>query len=152
MRVDYETAPDRRVAAQPLEIPTECAIWIMLGTMCRVGELSMARWEHVDFDLAEWFIPRENVKDRVGNQTVHLSAFVMAQFRRLHECTSESVWCFPSHDDTEHINARVITKQISDRQTSLKHGRDVGELLAGAFGEGVTHGSPFYGRDRKSVV
>ncbi|NGZ88600.1 tyrosine-type recombinase/integrase [Duganella aceris] len=126
MRVEYATAPDRRVAAQPLEIATECAIWIMLGTMCRVGELSMARWEHVDFDLAEWFIPRENVKDRVGNQTVHLSAFVMTQFRRLHECTSESVWCFPSRDDTKHINARVITKQISDRQTSLKHGRDGG--------------------------
>ena len=126
MQSEYHAAPNRRVAAQPLEIPTECAIWIMLGTMCRVGELSMARWEHVNFEQMEWFIPRENVKDRVGNQTVYLSAFVLRQFRRLHDCTGQSVWCFPSHDDTRHIGAKVITKQISDRQTSFKQGRDGG--------------------------
>lgn len=126
MRSAYQAASNRRVAAQPLEIPTECAIWIMLGTMCRVGELSMARWEHINFEQMEWFIPRENVKDRVGNQTVYLSAFVLRQFRRLHDYTGQSVWCFPSHDDTRHISAKVITKQISDRQTSFKHGRDGG--------------------------
>lgn len=42
---------------------TECAIWIMLSTCCRVGELSKARWEHVDFAAKTWLIPDEHSKN-----------------------------------------------------------------------------------------
>jgi integrase len=35
---------------------------ILLLTGVRSGELLKARWEHIDFDKAEWFIPEENSK------------------------------------------------------------------------------------------
>ena len=57
----------------------------MLSTLCRVGEMSMDKWEHVDLAKAEWFIPKESVKDNVANLTVYLSAFALEQFRQLHE-------------------------------------------------------------------
>lgn len=42
----------------------------MLSTTCRVGEMSMARWEHVDLAAGEWFIPKANVKDNIADLTV----------------------------------------------------------------------------------
>lgn len=59
---DYAHAKNKRLAPQPLEKKTQYAICIMLSTLCRVGELTMARWEHVDFYNAEWLIPKDNVK------------------------------------------------------------------------------------------
>lgn len=53
MRSDYNSAPDKRIGPHPLVQQTELAIWIMLSTMCRVGEMSMARWEHVDLTADE---------------------------------------------------------------------------------------------------
>ncbi|WP_143067902.1 hypothetical protein [Duganella sp. CF517] len=58
MQAEYDAAPNKRLAAQPLERTTQCGIWIMLSTLCRVGEMSMARWEHVDLAASEWFLPR----------------------------------------------------------------------------------------------
>ena len=48
MHTVYEAAPNKRIVRQPLEATTERAIWIMLSTLCRVGETSIARWEHVE--------------------------------------------------------------------------------------------------------
>lgn len=42
MRLAYENAADKRIAAKSVARTTELAIWIMLSTLCRVGELSMA--------------------------------------------------------------------------------------------------------------
>jgi len=39
MRTEYDNAPDKRNSARPIEWTTECAVWIMLSTMCRVGEM-----------------------------------------------------------------------------------------------------------------
>jgi integrase len=125
-RKEYAQATNRRTAVQPIEITTECAIWIMLSTMCRVGELTMARWEHVSFERKEWFIPKENVKDRIRSLTISLSDFALRYFRRLYDCSGDTDWCFPNYMGTLHISPRAITKQISDRQTMFKHGRDGG--------------------------
>ena len=40
----------------------------------------MARWAHIDFASGEWFIPKENVKDKVADLTIYLSAFALGQF------------------------------------------------------------------------
>lgn len=37
------SATNKRVARQPVEKTTQRGIWIILSTLCRVGELSMAR-------------------------------------------------------------------------------------------------------------
>lgn len=124
MRSDYNAAPDKRKTTQPLVQQTELAIWIMLSTMCRVGEMSMARWEHVDLKSSEWFIPRQNVKDNVADLTVGLSAFSLDLFKRLHGYTGGSEWCFPSRNNESHLDTKAISKQIGDRQAMFKKNKD----------------------------
>lgn len=125
MQAEYDAAPDKRYAAHPLTVPTQCAIWLMLSTMCRVGELSMARWEHVNLDAREWFIPKKNVKDNVGDLTVYLSDFAAEQFRKLQEATGNTEWCFPSRNKEDgHICVKSLSKQIGDRQAMFRKGRD----------------------------
>lgn len=127
MRSDYEQAQNKRIAVRPVERTTELAIWIMLSTMCRVGETSMARWEHINFDKAEWFIPARNTKGQKGKQnalTVYLSPFALKQFRELHKLTGESEWCFPASNNDGHVSVKSISKQIGDRQTMFKKDKD----------------------------
>jgi integrase len=128
MKTEYASATDRRKAARPLEPTTEKALWIMLATLCRVGELSKARWEHVDFERAEWFIPAEATKGETGKQnalTVSLSPFALRTFQELRALTGASEWCFPAtFKDGGHICEKSISKQIGDRQTMFKKDRN----------------------------
>jgi integrase len=41
----------------------ELAIKILLATATRIGELTHARWEHVDFGKKQWTIPHEHAKN-----------------------------------------------------------------------------------------
>ena len=126
MRVNYDNAPNKRVCVQPVEETTQLAMWIMLSTLCRVGETSMARWEHVDLDAGKWFIPKTNVKRKVANLDVFLSPFALEHFRQLHKITGHTEWCFPAQDLEGHIGVKSFSKQIGDRQTQFKKGRDGG--------------------------
>jgi integrase len=54
---------------------------ILLLTGVRVGELLQAKWEHVDLDKGEWFIPEENSKTRAW--TVPLVPAVKRLFKEL---------------------------------------------------------------------
>lgn len=123
MRAEYDAAPNKRTALQPVERTTEFAIWLMLATMCRVGELSMSQWKHVNLDTGEWFIPKENVKDEVADHIVYLSDFALKKFRQLHEHTGKSKWCFPAMNKESHVCVKSISKQIGDRQTMFKKDR-----------------------------
>jgi Arm DNA-binding domain/Phage integrase family len=64
----YAVAEDRRSADRPLQRETQLALWLCLGTACRIGELLMARWEHIDLEAGTWFVPRGNTKTRVDWQ------------------------------------------------------------------------------------
>jgi integrase len=98
----------------------------MLSTLCRVGELSMARWEHVDFDAGTWFIPKENVKGNLQDFTVYLSDLALDQFRKLHVLTGHDEWCYPAKNREGHLDVKSISKQIGDRQTMFKKARGGG--------------------------
>ncbi len=93
---------------------TELAIWIMLSTCCRVGELSQARWENVDLERGEWSIPAGNSKN-AKEHTVFLSDFSKEKFEELRALTGSSGWCLPSRDGERHICLKSIAKQIKDR-------------------------------------
>lgn len=123
-QADYDAAPNKRVVPQPIERRTQLSIWIMLSTLCRVGEMSMARWEHVDLATGEWLLPKANVKDNVGDLQVYLSPFALDQFRQLHALTGQTDWCFPNRDATGHIDVKSISKQIGDRQWVFKKNAD----------------------------
>ncbi|MBK7515041.1 MAG: tyrosine-type recombinase/integrase [Betaproteobacteria bacterium] len=118
-RCIYESARDRRTAVRPLCMETQLAIWIMLSTCCRVGELSSARWEDVNLQTGEWLVPRANTKTRV-EWMVFLSDFSLRQFKSLHAITSGSSWCFPGRDPLTAISPKSISKQIGDRQFQFK--------------------------------
>lgn len=124
MHTEHEEAPNKRVGRQPLAATTERAIWIMLSTLCRVGETSMARWEHVDMAAGTWFIPKENVKDNIADLTVYLSAFALDQFQQLHAHTGHSAWCFPARNNDGSIEGKSISKQVGDRQSMFKKNKD----------------------------
>ncbi|MFN3791608.1 tyrosine-type recombinase/integrase [Massilia sp.] len=124
-RSQYEAAPNKRVAVQPIERHTELAVGIMLSTMCRVGELSMARWEHIDLALGKWFIPRDNVKGNFSDHSVYLSEFSTELFRQLYEISGEGEWCFPSRDKLTHINTKAVSKQIADRQAMFRKSQGI---------------------------
>ncbi len=44
------------------------AVKILLATCTRIGELTKAEWDHVDFDKAEWLIPDANSKTGRGRR------------------------------------------------------------------------------------
>ena len=96
---------------------TQCTIWIILSTLCRVGELSKAQWKHIDFDAKTFFIPVENSKND-KTHTVYLSDFTLNQFRLLHTSQQSEIWLFPNTKNTNHVCEKSITKQINGRQNS----------------------------------
>ena len=65
-----------------LLISTECAIWITLSTLCRIGELSKTKLIDIDFENAIWKIPMENSKNNKPHK-IYLSSFTLNQFLTL---------------------------------------------------------------------
>ncbi|EMY8159293.1 tyrosine-type recombinase/integrase [Pseudomonas monteilii] len=146
MQADYDAAPNKRVATRPLRQESQLALWISLGTACRIGELLKARWDHVDLKKGTWFVPKENTKTKV-DWLVFLSPFALAKFKALRMLTSYSDWCFPSRDGESHICLKTVSKQVGDRQIRFKKrkalaGRrndDSLVLADGANGEWTPH-------------
>jgi integrase len=123
MARDYEAAPDKRRAIRPVEPETQAALWLCLSTLCRIGELLMTEWRHVDLEACTWFVPKENVKGSRGKKRdhfVYLSPFALRQFSALHARTGKTRWCFPGRDGQSHVDVKSVSKQIGDRQHSFK--------------------------------
>lgn len=122
----YESAPNKRKVPQPLEITSELALWLCLGTMCRIGELSLGEWKEVNFLEGTWHIPKEHVKKtRAGRKAllVYLSPYAIRNFKALYEITGGNRHMFPSiNDKTKHRDIKTVTKQIGDRQARFKKG------------------------------
>lgn len=133
----YAMAKDRRRAVRPLQKEAQLALWICLSTLCRIGELLMAEWHHIDLAKGEWFVPKDNVKGSLGKKQdhlVYLSPFALQQFKALHALSGKSAWCFPAprkvvkadagrkHDDgSTHVHLKSISKQVGDRQAIFKN-------------------------------
>lgn len=115
----YDAAADRRTADRPLQKTTQLAMWICLATCCRIGELLMARWEHVDLKAGRWFVPGPNTKTKT-DWLVYLSPFALGQFKALHELTGDSPWCFPARGVDNHVCVKSASKQVGDRQMQFK--------------------------------
>ena len=106
---------ERRILALPL--PTQAACWVMLGTLARVGEISRARWEHIDFGAGTWVVPRENSKNARAH-VIHLSPFAQRHLRHLQQYAAGSPWVLSDRHAEQHLDAKAITKQLRDRQQS----------------------------------
>ena len=95
---------------------TECAVWIALSTMCRIGELSKAKFSDLDYDLNTWTIPEENSKNGKAH-TIYLSSFALKQFKVLKSLATSDTWFFPNRDNSSHVCEKSITKQVGGRQS-----------------------------------
>lgn len=95
------------------------AIWIMLSTCCRVGEISRARWEDVDLDAGTWRIPPENAKNAKEHK-VSLSPLAVKHFDVLRGLAGESPWALPARYTGQHVGLKSLAKQIGDRQRGDK--------------------------------
>lgn len=104
------------------------SIWIMLSTCCRVGEISRARWEHIDLKAGTWWIPPDNSKNS-KEHNVFLSDFAKVHFKALQRLvdsratrkgTAASPWVLPASNHEGHVCLKSLAKQIGDRQRGDK--------------------------------
>lgn len=146
----YDTAPDKRKATRCVQTETQLALWICLATCCRIGELLMTEWRHVNLNAATWFIPKENVKGARGKQheqLVYLSDFALEKFKALQTLSGDTDWCFPARDAKNHVCLKSVSKQIGDRQLRFKNRRDLNNrcnddslvVAGGSNGEWTPH-------------
>ncbi len=71
------------------------ALRILLATCVRGIELVKAKWEHLDFKQATWWIPDESVKTRSGF-LVPLTPTVIDWFQQLKALSGESAYVLPA--------------------------------------------------------
>ena len=119
----YFDAPNKYDAERPLKKEVQLAMWICLSTLCRIGELLMSEWKHIDFEARTWFIPAKNVKgenSQKRDQLVFLSDFSFDKFKQLHALTGETLWVFPARYKEGHVCIKSASKQVGDRQIKFK--------------------------------
>ncbi len=115
----YNESKNKYATERPLKKEVQIAMWLCLSTLCRIGELLMTEWQHVDFDNRTWLIPSANTKGRAKNKTdhlVYLSDFALEKFKELYSITGESKWAFPARYTKSHVCVKSASKQIGDRQ------------------------------------
>ena len=76
------------------------ALHLILLTMVRKSELLLAKWEHVDFEAAEWHIPAEHSKTGKPH-IVYLSRQSIDMFRELQALAGGSKLVLPSRSSLE---------------------------------------------------
>jgi len=122
---NYVTAKNKYAVERPVKKEVQHAMWLCLSTLCRIGELLMAEWTHVNFEKRTWFIPAGNTKKngrrKQTDHTVYLSEFAMAHFMALKELTGDTKWIFPArYKDKGHVCVKSASKLIGDRQIKFK--------------------------------
>lgn len=102
------------------------AIWLMLSTLARVGEISMAKWTDINFETKEWTIPKENSKNGLEH-VINLSSFAMQHFTELKiKAKAEALgrpisdFVLPARRHQGHVCEKSLAKQIGDRQRGDK--------------------------------
>jgi integrase len=104
---------------------TQHAIWVMLATLARIGELTQARRADIDLAAGTWVIPADHSKN-AKEHTIYLSDVSKAHLGELLDLSDDEVWLFPAIRKDGPVSSKSITKQVYDRQgaangTPLKH-------------------------------
>lgn len=119
----------KKLGEADLQEASIAACWIMLSTCCRVGEITQARWEHINLEARTWWMPPANTKN-AKEHTVILSDFAVKHFMTLQRLVMESAakegvkpspWVLPaSRQGAGHVCLKSLAKQIGDRQRGDK--------------------------------
>lgn len=120
-----------RMAEAKLPERLHIAVWLLLATGARAGELAHAKVADFDLDAGEWRIPAENSKNGIAH-LIHLSAFAAGHVQSLVSAGSGSEWLLVGRDSAKPIDDKTLTKQIRDRQRPKKikgRSKQAGALL-----------------------
>lgn len=118
------------------------ALWLILATGCRVGELSGAKVADFDMKANTWLIPETK---NGSEHLVHLSAFAVAQLEALIGAAAGSAYLLPGRPDPDGherpISDKVLTKLVGDRQRDkpLKGRSKASDTLLLARGKWTPH-------------
>lgn len=140
LSADEITELARRLPAAGLSTRTAAAVWLLLSTGARVGELMGTTWAEPGLDLpalaklpeaadvkvgkvdlaaGTWYLPTtKNEREH----TIHLSDFARAQFEALAEVREADdtgrplPWVFPNTARTGPVCVKSFGKQLADRQ------------------------------------
>jgi integrase len=123
---DYDALPagEKYSGIRPVNSRVQCAVWICLSTLCRIGELLKSEWHQIDLVKGTWTIPAMATKGQKGKRQDHhifLSTFAAEQFERLKKETGHTPFCFPSRNGKSHVDTKTVSKLIGDRQSGLKN-------------------------------
>lgn len=91
----------------------QAALWLLLATGARVGELSASQWTHFNRSTATWGIPAENSKNGRAH-VVHLSKFALKQLDVL-EDAREGDYVLAGRNPGTPLNDKTLTKAVRDR-------------------------------------
>lgn len=116
------------------------AVWVILATGCRVGELMAAEWRHVDTTARTWYLPdTKNQRDH----TIHLSDFALRQCDALYTLRGTSPYLFPNAAGDGPVCIKSFGKQLADRQRDpsrrMTHRANDTKSLALAGGKWTAH-------------
>ena len=96
-----------KLSALPARL--QSAVWLLLATGARVGELATARRDAFDLDAKTWLLPETKNGE---SHLIHLSSFAVRMVRSLaRDCDH----LLPGRDGG-HIDTKTITKAVADRQ------------------------------------
>lgn len=104
----------KRLPDAKLPERVQIAVWLLLATGARVGELTQASWPEFDLKGRIWTIPEAHSKNGKAH-VVHLSDFALAQLTRLREL-SPGALLFEGRKDGKSLDAKQIGKFTRDRQ------------------------------------
>jgi len=102
-----------QLPASGLHEKLKAAIWLLLATGARVGELLRARWDHIDEAEKTWTIPAENSKNS-RTHLIHLSAFALNQLAVMKKDKS-GPYLLPGRVKDTGMSDKAISKAVRDR-------------------------------------
>ncbi len=95
------------------------AIWLILATGARIGEVARARWQDIDLNNGVWTIPAD-LSHHGQPHCITLSRFAIRQFLGTESHRRSRLWVFPSREDNEPLSPKALGKQIRDRQRGVQ--------------------------------
>lgn len=95
--------------APKMRLPTKNGLKILLLTGVRTGELIKAKWEHINLDKKEWFIPKENTKT-LQEWTVPLTHEILLLITELQGLDPDYVFCGLKGMMTDKVMGRAMRR------------------------------------------
>jgi integrase len=109
------------VDASSMARPNKIAVRLLLLTMVRKGELLRAQWSYLDFDKAEWHVPREHSKTGKPH-IVPLAPQAVDLFRELEVLACRSPYVLASrHSILRPMCMDTLNKALAELTFDMPH-------------------------------